>query len=452
MDEAELPDDVPLPPASAGGAVAPPPPPEPGHRPYALLANRDFSLYLVGRLVALLGQQMFGMALGWEIYDRTRSAMALGLVGLTQMIPMFLFTLPAGHVADNYSRKRIVVLMTAVTAAASVALAGISAFRAPVAWIYLCLFVASCARTFMWAANAAFLPHLVDRQDLPRAINWNAGMFQLSCIVGPTLAGGIIAWTGARHWPAPAAPIYAIHALAASIFCVLVGMVRRQHTVAVKEPMTLRTLLTGFRFVYDSKIILGLITLDMFAVFLGGATTLLPIFAKDILTAGPFAESIRLGLLQAALPVGSLLCAFVVNHRPPMQKAGRAMLWAVAGFGLATIGFGLSNWFWVSLAMLLACGAADTVSVVVRHTLVQTLTPDDKRGRVSAVNNLFIGTSNELGGFESGAVAHLFGPAIGHTIVAGAVVSVVSGGIGTILVVGAVAWIWPQIRRYGRLA
>jgi MFS family permease len=185
----------------------------------------------------------------------------------------------------------------------------------------------------------------------------------------------------------------------------------------------------------------------MFAVFLGGATALMPIFAQDILFVGPTG----LGFLQAALPVGSLLCAFLLNHRPPMQKAGRAMLWAVAAFGLTTIGFGLSTWFWLSLLMLLACGAADTVSVVVRHTLVQTLTPDDKRGRVSAVNNLFIGTSNELGGFESGAVAHLFGPAIGHTIMAGAVVSVVSGGVGTILVVGAVALIWPQIRRYGKL-
>ncbi|MEI7835231.1 MAG: MFS transporter, partial [Planctomycetota bacterium] len=314
-------------------------------------------------------------------------------------------------------------------------------------WIYLCLFVASCARTFMWAANAAFLPHLVDRKDLPRAINWNAGVFQLSCIVGPMMAGGIIAWMVGRNSSAPAAPVYAIHAMAAAVFCVLVGMVRRQHTVAAKEPMTLRTLLTGFRFVYASKIILGLITLDMFAVFLGGATVLMPIFAQDILFVGPTG----LGFLQAALPVGSLLCAFLLNHRPPMQKAGRAMLWAVAAFGLTTIGFGLSTWFWLSLLMLLACGAADTVSVVVRHTLVQTLTPDDKRGRVSAVNNLFIGTSNELGGFESGAVAHLFGPAIGHTIMAGAVVSVVSGGVGTILVVGAVALIWPQIRRYGKL-
>jgi MFS family permease len=159
-----------------------------------------------------------------------------------------------------------------------------------------------------------------------------------------------------------------------------------------------------------------------------------------------------LGLLRAVLPMGSLLCVFILNHRPPLQKAGRAMLWAVAAFGVATIAFGFSTWFWFSLLMLFTCGVVDNVSVVVRHTLVQMLTPDDKRGRVSAVNNLFIGTSNELGGFESGFVAQIFGPTMGNTIITGAVISVVSGGVGTLLVVLAVAWIWPEIRRYGKLA
>ena len=448
MDQTDSPKDPPTPPANGAGPAAPPGPAAAGHHPYALLRNRDFCLYLVGRLVATFGGQMFAMALGWEIYDRTGSAMALGLVGLTQMIPMFLFTLPAGHVADNYNRKRVVVLMTAIIAAASLGVAAISALRAPVPWIYLCLLIFGTARTFMWAASAAFLPHLVDRKDLPRAINWNAGMFQLSSIAGPATAGAIIAWMARCQSSSPAALVYVIHVLASLAFCVLVAMIRRQHTVAVKEPMTLKALLTGFKFVYATKMILGIITLDMFAVFLGGATALLPIYAKDILFVGPAG----LGFLRAALPIGSLACAVMLNHRRPLQKAGRAMLWAVAAFGLATCGFGLSTWFWLSLLMLFACGAADTISVVVRHTLVQMLTPDDKRGRVSAVNNLFIGTSNELGGFESGAVAQLFGPTMGQTLVTGAVVSVVSGGIGTILVVVAVAMIWPQIRRYGKLA
>jgi MFS family permease len=201
--------------------------------------------------------------------------------------------------------------------------------------------------------------------------------------------------------------------------------------------MTLASLSVGFKFVFASRMILATITLDLFAVLLGGATSLLPVYAKDILGVGPTG----LGLLQAALPVGSLFTAVVLAHRPPLEHAGRMLLWAVAWFGAATIVFGFSRSFALSLFMLFLCGATDNISVVVRHTLVQLLTPDQKRGRVSAVNSLFIGTSNELGGFESGFVAHWFGP----------VFSVVSGGIGTILVVIAVALIWPEVRRFGRL-
>ncbi len=438
MPEAEIPEN----PAPAEAPAA-------GGDAYALFRNRDFTLFLSGRLVAVLGQQMFSMALGWEIYERTGSALALGLIGLTLMVPMFLFTLPAGHLADNFSRKRIIVWMAAVMAAASLGMAFVSARQAPVYWMYVCLFVGGMARTFSWAANAAFLPALVDRKVFSRAVNWNAAMFQFSCIVGPALAGAIIAAMQHHHThsPAAAAPVYIINALASLAFCGFVGLIRREHTVTVKEPMTLQALLTGFKFVYASKIILGIITLDMFAVFLGGATALLPIYAKDILFVGPRG----LGFLQAALPMGSVLCVFILNHRPPLQKAGRALLWAVTAFGLGTIGFGFSKWYWFSFLMLFTCGAVDNISVVVRHTLVQMLTPDDKRGRVSAVNNLFIGTSNELGGFESGFVAQIFGPTLGNTIVAGAVISVVSGGIGTMLTVLAVAWIWPEIRKYGRL-
>ena len=430
-----------------------PPPGVSGAGPYAIFQNRDFTFYLVGRLVGITGQQMFTIAILWEIYALTHSALALGLVGLVQMIPMFLFTLPAGHVADNYNRKRIVVLTTAAVAAASLGVAFVSWRHAPVIWIYFCLFLGSAANTFMRAANAAFLPALVARQDFPRAVNLNAGAFQLSCIIGRAAAGGFIAWMAWHYFknlndPAAAAPVYVINALASVVVCILVGMIRRQHTVKVRESMTLQALLTGFKFVYASKIIFGIITLDMFAVFLGGATALLPIYAADILFVGPTG----LGFLAAALPLGSILCVFILNHRPPLQKAGRTLLWAVTVFGLATIAFGFSRWFWLSFLMLFVCGAVDNISVVVRHTLVQMLTPDDKRGRVSAVNNLFIGTSNELGEFESGTVAQIFGPAIGNTVVAGAVISAVSGGVGTILTVVAVALIWPEIRRYGKLA
>ena len=430
-----------------------PPPGVSGGGPYAIFQNRDFTFYLISRLVGITGQQMFTLAILWEIWWLTQSALALGLVGLVQMIPMFLFTLPAGHVADNYNRKQIVVLTTAAIAAASLGVAFISWYHAPVIWIYFCLFLGSTANTFMRAANAAFLPALVSRNDFPRAVNWNAGAFQLSCIIGRVAAGGLIAWMVWRYFnhlndPAAAAPVYVINALASVVVCVLVGMIRREHTVKVRESMTLQALLTGFKFVYASKIIFGLITLDMFAVFLGGATALLPIYAANILFVGP----IGLGFLAAALPLGSILCVFILNHRPPLQKAGRTLLWAVTVFGLATIAFGLSKSFWFSFLMMFLCGAVDNISVVVRHTLVQMLTPDDKRGRVSAVNNLFIGTSNELGEFESGTVAQIFGPAIGNTMVTGAIISAVSGGVGTVLTVIAVALIWPEIRRYGKLA
>jgi MFS family permease len=399
--------------------------------PYAVLRNRDVALYLIGRLVASLGQQMLTVAVGWELYERTHSALALGLVGLTQMAPMVLFTLPAGHVADNHDRKRIIVLMSFVIACASLGLTVISALGAPVFWTYFCLFAAGTARTFLWPASSAFLPQLVPRQDFSRAVTWSSGSFQLSSVAGPAAGGALIALT--HH----AAPVYAFNAAAALICLTLISFVRRRHKAAVKEKMTASNLVVGFRFVFANPIILGTITLDMFAVLLGGATALLPVYAKDILMVGPTG----LGFLQAALPLGSLVCALVLAHRPPMQKAGRAMLLAVAGFGLATIAFGCSHWFWLSLLMLFLCGAVDNISVVVRHTLVQLLTPDEKRGRVSAVNSLFIGTSNELGGFESGLVAYLLGP----------VVSVVLGGMGTILVVLAVAAIWPGIRKYGRL-
>jgi MFS family permease len=399
--------------------------------PYAVLRNRNFVLYLTSRFIASLGQQMLTVAVGWEIYERTHSALALGLVGLTQMAPMVLCTLPAGHVADNYQRKRIILWMTVATAAASLGLAAISALHVSVLFIYLCLLVAGTARTFLWPASAAFMPSLVPRRTFSRAVTWNTGSFHLSSVLGPAAGGGLIALTHS------ATAVYALNAIALAVCFLLISAVRSKQAAPVKEKMTRASLIAGFRFVFANQVILGTITLDMFAVLLGGATALLPVYAKDILRAGPSG----LGMLQAALPVGALITAFILAHRPPLQKAGRALLWSVAGFGVATIAFGLSTSFWFSFLMLVLCGALDNVSVVVRHTLVQILTPDEKRGRVSAVNSLFIGTSNELGGFESGFVAHLVNP----------VFSVVSGGAGTILVVIATALIWPQIRRYERL-
>src|SRR5882724_3090078 len=251
--------------------------------PYAVLRNRDFLLYLIARFLASLGQQMLTIAVGWELYERTHSALALGLVGLTQMVPMILFTLPAGHVADNHDRKRVIVLMTFVLACASAGLTVISRAHADVVWIYACLFVAGTARTFLWPASSAFLPHLVSRQDFSKAVTWSSGSFHLSSVAGPAAGGALIALTH-NAWT-----VYAINALATLICLVLIGMVRRQHTVANKEKMTATNLIVGFNFVFANPIILGTITLDLFAVLLGGATALLPIYSKDILHAGPTA-------------------------------------------------------------------------------------------------------------------------------------------------------------------
>jgi MFS family permease len=431
MNELESPDNL-IPPIQKPAA----------EHPYAIFRNRDFVLFLIGRFIASFGQQMLSVAVDWEIYERTHSALALGFVGLSQMISMVLCTLPAGHIADNFNRKRIILMMTLLVAVASISLTLISALNAPVICIYLCLIVLGAARTFLWPASAAFLPSLVSRPQFPRAVTFNSATFQLSSVLGLSAGGAVIALTH-RAWT-----VYVLNALASLIYFTMVILIRREHKVATPQPLSFKNLGTGIKFVFENKIILGTITLDMFAVLLGGATSLFPIFAKDILKSGPSG----LGLLLAAMPIGAVTCALILTHRPPLKKAGRAMLLAVAVFGFATIAFGLSKWFWFSFAMMVVCGGVDNVSVIVRQTLVQILTPDEKRGRVSAINSLFIGTSNELGGFESGFVAYLFGTSLGNTNALGATISVVTGGIGTILVVLAVAWIWPEIRKYGKLS
>jgi len=418
--------------------------------PYAVLKNADFVRYLIGRFVASLGQQMLVVAIDWELYERTHSALALAFVGLSLMIPMILCTLPAGHCADTFSRKKIILISTLVLIFSSAGLALSSKLHAPIIWIYVCLAVIGTARTFLWPASAAFVTSLVSRHQLARAVTFTSGTFQISSVVGPAACGLVIILAHHTAWA-----VYALNALASLICFGLVLQIKHVHKIKTPEPMTTKSLVEGFRFVFDNKIILGTLTLDMFAVLLGGAVTLLPIYAKDIFHRGPDG----LSWLRDAMPIGAVICAFVIAHRPPLQKAGRTMLWCVAIFGAATIAMGFiiiptAGWFWLACALLALAGAVDQISVVVRQTLVQILTPDEKRGRVSAVNSLFIGTSNELGGFRSGFVAFLFtAPSfLGDAAATGAIVSVVSGGIGTILVVLAVAWIWPEIRKYGRLA
>ena len=429
---------------------------------YAVLRNADFSRYVVGRFVASLGQQMLVVAIDWELYQRTHSALALAFVGLSLMIPMILCTIPAGHFADVFNRKKIILVTTVIVAAASAGLTLISYFAAPVYWIYICLVILGAARTFLWPASAAFVTGLVPLNQFARAVTFNSGAFQLSSVIGPTIFGAVIALTPHAEEHATAWSVYALNVLASVVCFILVAPIKHLHKDRPAEPISVRSLVEGFRFVYQSKIILGIITLDLFAVLLGGAVAILPMFAKDIyhVSAGGF------GWLRNAMPIGAVLCMLIIAHRPPMQKAGRAMLLSVAIFGAATILFGVANqncfggtlsnsfWFWTAFTLMAVAGAVDNVSVVVRQTLVQILTPDEKRGRVSAVNALFIGTSNELGGSRSALVAALFtSPSfLGDAAATGAIVSTVTGGIGTILVVLAVAWIWPEIRKYGKLA
>jgi predicted MFS family arabinose efflux permease len=374
---------------------------------------------------------MQSVAVGWELYQRTDSATALGLVGLVQFIPVILLSLPAGHTADRYSRKYLLLIAMSVTALASLGLAALSFFQGPIPLIYLCLLTTGCSRSFSAPARWALVSQVVPESVLGNAITWNSSGWQTASLVGPTLGGLVIAATG-YAWGA--------YLLAAACALSCAGLIASLHPHAgprLRETVSLETLLAGIRFVGSTKPILATITLDLFAVLLGGATALLPIYARDILEVGPSG----LGWLRAAPALGALVTAVALAHRPPLRRPGVALLWSVAGFGVATIVFGLSRNVALSFIMLAATGALDNVSVVVRGTLVQVLTPDAMRGRVSAVNAIFIGSSNELGAFESGITARWFGP----------VVSVVGGGIGTLLVVAAVMLKWPQVLRLGSL-
>lgn len=415
------------------------PEPNGAHDPYAAMRIPGFRLYWFGNIIALLGMQMQAVAVGWEVYQRTHSNRALGWVGLAQFLPVLILALPAGQLADRFNRKRIVLCALAMLVTGSLGLAAISAFQANISLMYACLLLNGVAKAVQQPAKASLMPNIVPRERFSNAVTWNSSGFQLASVLGPGLAGMLI-----YLYEKPSI-IYLLEASSSCVFLVLLSFVyvRPQATVLQEPPW--QALVAGLRFVWRTKVILSAITLDLFAVLLGGATTLLPVFAEDILGVG----AKGLGWMRAAPAVGALVMAVILAHRAPLERAGLALLWAVAGFGVATIVFGISRDFWLSFAMLFLTGALDMISVVIRHTSVQMLTPDEMRGRVQAVNGMFIGASNELGGYESGEVAHWFerpdDPAFGPTV------SVVSGGIGTLAVVGIVSYFSPQIRQYGRL-
>jgi MFS family permease len=401
------------------------------HDPYAAFRIPEYRRYAFGYLVTNLGANMQSVGVGWEIYERTGSAMALGWVGLIQALPIMLLALPSGQMADRFDRRRVALLGQFFMGMCSLGLATISHARGPVEWMYLMLFLGAVGRAFFWPASQALLPQLVSDDLFGNAVTWRSTGFQISCVAGPALGGLMIGPQHTTMW------VYLVDAAMTLVNCYCVSTLRARPVAQTGESASVKTLLAGFRYVLDNKLILAAITLDLFAVLLGGATALLPIYAKDILRVGPQG----LGWLRAAPAVGAVCMAVTLSHLPPMRRAGRALLLAVTAFGIVTIVFGLSPSFWLSLLALAGCGAADNISVVIRHSLVQLRTPNEMRGRVSAVNSVFISASNELGEFESGTVARFFGP----------VASVVSGGVGTILVVLLTAWVWPEIRNLGRL-
>lgn len=399
--------------------------------PYGALRLRDYRLFFVGNFIASCGLQMQTTAIGWDIYLRTGSKLALGYAGLVQFIPVITLFLIAGHVADRFNRKWIVAIASGLAALSSAGLAAISLCQFDYRLMYLCILGVGTARVFQQPAKHSLLPLVVPPEQFTNAVTWNSSSFHMASVTGPAVGGLLIKWTGG-----PTA-VYVLDSAAALCFAVALSVMRLRSAQKTHRSFTARELVAGFRFVRRSQLILGAIALDLFAVLFGGAVMLLPVYAEDILKTG----ADGLGWMRAAPAGGALVMALVIAHRPPWRHTGRVLLLAVVGFGLATIVFGISRLLWLSLLMLFLTGAFDNVSVVIRHTLVQTLTPDKLRGRVSAVNSLFIGASNELGGFESAIVAHWFGP----------VVSVVSGGIGTILVVVMTAIRLPKLRQYGRL-
>ncbi len=380
---------------------------------------------------------MQSVAVGWQVYEITKRPIDLGYVGLAQFAPGFVLFLFAGHAADLFDRRKLLMWCYGGFALCSALLLAIS-WRAPqsVHSIYVVLVLLGIFRCFNWPASRALLPQLVPEEHFANAVAWNASTFQIATIAGPAIGG--IAYALFRG-PEGVYAVAVIVSILSTIFTVRIHPLpaKPEKEFAAKEPVSLRTVLAGFSFIWEKKLILGSISLDMFAVLLGGAVALLPVYARTILHTGPWG----LGLLRSAPGVGAALMAIVVAHRPIHRRAGLTMLLSVAAFGGFTIVFGISTSLMLSLLALFLIGASDMVSVIIRATLVQVATPDEMRGRVNAVDMLFIGVSNELGEFESGLTAQWFGT----------VPAVVLGGVGTLLVIATWAWLFPELRQADQL-
>jgi MFS family permease len=394
-----------------------------------LIEQRPFVLFWLSRVAATVGSQMMALLIGWQVYALTGSAFDLGLVGLIQFVPSVVLTLLIGHAADRYDRRLIVRTAQIVYALAALMITMAMARGALTRdLLFAAVFMIGCARAFELPTGHSLVPSLVPPKLLSRAVAAWSSANQVAVISGPALGGLIYAFN-----PVIVSALCTVFFTAGVVF---VSFVRPRGQPERREPPTLRSALTGFDFIRQRPRLLGVISLDLFVVLLGGATALLPIYAKDILDSGP----IGLGLLRSAPAVGALVTTVLLSHYPIERRIGPAMFASVAIFGVATVVFGLSTWMPLSLVALAVLGASDSVSVVIRFTLVQIETPEDKRGRVSAVNYLFVGSSNTLGDFESGTVAAWLG----------AVPAVLIGGVGSLVIAAIWMLLFPTLRRIDR--
>lgn len=408
--------------------------PETGIR--ALLSNRRYTLYLVSRLSLIVAAQALSVAVGWQIYEITGEALALGLSGLSLFLPGFLLAIAGGHVADQHDRRLILQICHLGFGACAAALAVLAARGEKATLpIYGVLVVIGAIRAFSGPAGQALMPNLVERHQLERAVALGSSTWQFAMIAGPSIGGVLYAATG------KASTVYVLCvAMAVAAFASVFAMGPGPDRARAARPTgraSWKTLLAGVGYVWSDKAILGAVSLDLFAVLLGGAVALLPIYARDLLGIGPWG----LGILRSAPAVGAALTALALAWSPLQKRAGATMFAGVFVFGVATVVFGVSTSFTLSLAALVVIGASDMFSVVVRSTLIQLRTPDEMRGRVGAVNMVFIGASNELGEFRAGASAAWFGPEA----------AVIIGGVGTCLIVVAWALLFPELRRVDRL-
>ena len=411
----------------------------PPDSPYAPLRLPAFRRYLLGLLALTFATQLQGLVVGWQIYALTKDPLALGLIGLAEALPFIGFALYAGHVADRVDRRRLMLVATAVLVACSLALLALAwgpvaagpAGRRVVYLIYAVIVASGVARSFLQPARTAFSVELVPRALLPSSVTWRSAVWQTASVIGPALGGLLYAFGGART-------AYAVDVTLLGV--ALVAFVSIRHRSPARERVegsVARSLTEGVRYVRGQPVILGAMTLDLFSVLFGGATALLPVFADEVLRVGPEG----LGVLRAAPAAGAVLVSFWLAHRPPFARAGRVLFAAVAAFGVLMIVFGLSRSYPLSVAVLALSGAVDMVSVNIRSLLLQLLVPEHLLGRVSSVNQIFIGSSNEIGAFESDVAARLLGAAA----------SVVVGGAATLAVVAATAWKVPELRRLQRI-